>query len=112
MDVRCLSGSESDKAKGALINEIIILNKKDSVIFKWNPLEHLSVCEMQWAYKNSSLNYGEVINWSHINSVRFANDGNILYSYRHIGLGKINSKTGEIMWKLGGKDSFKFYYIT
>jgi hypothetical protein len=45
-----------------------------------------------------------MINWSHLNSVRFANDGNIIYSYRHIGLGEINVKTGEIMWKLGGKD--------
>lgn len=104
IDASCLSGLEKDSLRQAVINEILILDKKDSVIFKWNPLEHLSVCEMQWAYRNSSLNYGDIINWSHINSIRFANDGNILYSYRHIGLGKINRKTGEIMWKLGGKD--------
>lgn len=105
INASCLSGLAKDSIRQALINEIIILNKNDSVIFKWNPLEHLSQCEMQWAYRNSSLNYGDIINWSHINSVRFANDGNILYSYRHIGLGKINRKTGEIMWKLGGKDT-------
>lgn len=105
IDARCLSGLEKDSIRQAVINEILILNNRDSVIFKWNPLEHLSACEMQWAYRNASLNYGDIINWSHINSIRFANDGNILYSYRHIGVGKINRKTGDIMWKLGGKDT-------
>lgn len=104
VDARCLSGLEKDSVRYAVVNNIVILNAKDSVIFYWNPLEHMSVCEMNWAYRNSSLTYGEMINWSHLNSVRFANDGNIIYSYRHIGLGKINVKTGEIMWKLGGKD--------
>lgn len=105
IDARCLSGLEEDSIRGAYINEIIILDANDSIVFKWNPLDHLSVCEMDWAYKEASLTFGNIINWSHINSIRFANDGNIIYSYRHIGLGKINRTTGEIMWKLGGKDS-------
>ncbi len=105
VDARCLSGLEKDSVRYAVVNNIVILNAKDSVIFYWNPLEHMSVCEMNWAYRNASLNYGDIINWSHINSIRFANDGNILYSYRHIGVGKINRKTGDIIWKLGGKDT-------
>ena len=105
IDVACLSGNTPSDKRLAVINEIIILDKKDSIIFKWDPLEHLSPCEMNWEYRNSSLKYDGMINWSHINAARFANDGNILYSLRHIGLGKINRKTGEIMWKLGGKDS-------
>lgn len=105
IDARCLSNLESDSARTAVSNNIVILNSKDSIIFNWNPLDHISPCEMYWEYKNSSLSYGDLINWSHLNSARFANDGNILYSLRHIGLGKINRKTGEIMWKLGGKDT-------
>ncbi len=105
INAACLSGLEGDSVRKAVMNDIIILNPKDSVIFKWNPLDHLSACEMNWNYRNSSLKYGDAINWSHVNSVKFANDGNILYSFRHIGIGKINRKTGEIMWKLGGKDS-------
>lgn len=105
VNAKCLSGLDKDTVRNALVNDIIILNKQDSIIFKWNPLEHLSVCEMHWQYKDASLTYGDVINWSHVNSVRFANDGNLIYSFRHIGMGKINRKTGEIMWKLGGKDS-------
>lgn len=104
IDARCLSGLEKDSVRFAWINEILILNPKDSVIFKWNPLDHLSVCEMNWSYRNSSFLFGDVINWSHVNSITFANDGNILYSYRHVGVGKINRTTGEVMWKLGGKD--------
>src|SRR6218665_2276489 len=111
IDARCLSGLAADSFRTALVNNIVILDPKGSVIFYWEPLKHLSPCEMEWKYKNSSLQYGSIINWSHANSVRFANDGNLLYSFRHIGLGKINIKTGEIMWKLGGKDSLNHIYV-
>lgn len=105
INATCLSGLSKDSVRTAVVNDIIILNSKDSIIFKWNPLEHLSACEMNWEYRDASLSYGDMINWSHVNSVRFANDGNIIYSFRHIGMGKINRKTGAIMWKLGGKDT-------
>ncbi len=105
INISCLTGLQKDSARAAFINEILILSPDDSVIFKWNPLEHISACEMNWEYKDASISFGDVINWSHINSLRFANDGNIIYSFRHIGLGKINRVTGEIMWKLGGKDT-------
>ena len=105
IDARCLSGLEKDSSIDAYINEILILNKNDSIVFTWNPLKHLSVCEMNWDYKEASITFGDIINWSHINSLRFSNDGNILYSFRHIGVGKINKTTGDIIWKLGGKDS-------
>lgn len=105
IDARCLSGLEKDSVRIGVINEILIVNKDDSVLLQWDPLEHLSVCEMNWAYKDVDFTYGNAINWSHANSIRFANDGNIIYSLRHVGMGKINRKTGEIMWKLGGKDT-------
>lgn len=105
IDARCLSGNEDDSIRNAIVNNIIILDKHDSILLNWNLLDHLSACEMKWEYKDASLHFGNNINLSHVNSVRFANDGNILYSFRHIGVGKINIKTGEIMWKLGGKDT-------
>jgi hypothetical protein len=105
INAKCLSGLDKDTIRFALVNDIIILNKYDSIIFKWNPLDHFTPCEMIWEYKDASLSYGDVINWSHVNSVRFANDGNLIYSFRHIGLGKIDIKTGAILWKFGGKDS-------
>lgn len=105
IDIRCLTGLEQDSARPAMVNDIIILNQNDSIIFYWDAIKHMSPCEMKWEYRNQSLMYGDVINWSHLNSLKFANDGNIIYSFRHIGLGKINRKTGETMWKLGGKDS-------
>jgi hypothetical protein len=105
IDVRCLSGNPADSLMWAIVQYIVVLDSANQIKFVWNPLKYLSPCEMYWEYRNSSTTYPGALNWSHGNSLRWANDGNILYSYRHIGVGKINSTTGEIMFKLGGKDS-------
>jgi hypothetical protein len=105
MDIRCLSGNPADTLVTAIVQYIVVLDSANAIKMLWNPLQHLSPCEMHWEFRNGSTNYANALNWSHGNSLRWANDGNILYSFRHIGIGKINSETGEIMFKLGGKDS-------
>ncbi len=105
IDARCLSNNPADTTIKAVVTYIVILDSNNTPVFVWNPLEHLSVCEMYYEYRNSSTSYGSRLNWSHGNSARWANDGNILYSFRHIGCGKINRETGGIMFKLSGKDT-------
>lgn len=105
IDARCLSGNPADTAMSAEIQYIMILDSVDNVVFVWNPLDHMSACEMHWEWRQASTSYVGALNMSHGNSLSWANDGNILYSYRHIGIGKININTGDIMFKLGGKDS-------
>lgn len=105
VDGRCLSGNAEDSLMTIVTQCIVVLDTFNKVKLFWNPLHHFSPCEMYWEYRNASTSFDGAINWSHGNSLRWANDGNILYSYRHIGIGKINSKTGAFMFKLGGKDS-------
>ncbi|MDB5227727.1 MAG: hypothetical protein JWN78_1920 [Bacteroidota bacterium] len=111
IDARCLSGIAGDSLMPAEVQYIVVLDSLNHVKFIWNPLQHLSPCEMHWEWRNSSTTYAGSLNWSHANSVRWANDGNILYSFRHIGIGKINSATGDIMFKLGGKDTLNSIHL-
>lgn len=104
IDIRCLSGKPEDTAVLTLVPYLIVLDSMNQPLLVWRSMDHISPCEMYWEYRNSSGTYS-ALNWGHPNSARFANDGNILYSLRHIGVGKINISNGTILWKLGGKDT-------
>lgn len=111
IDARCLSGNPADSLVGAAIEYIVVLDSVNHVKFIWNPLKHLSPCEMRYEWRNQSTSYVDALNWNHANSVTWSNDGNILYSFRHVGIGKINAKTGAVMFKLGGKDTINSIHL-
>jgi Arylsulfotransferase (ASST) len=49
---------------------------------------------------------GEPYDYLHVNSIDVAPDGNLLISARHTwALYKVDRRTGEVMWRLGGKRS-------
>ena len=104
IDARCLSGNPADSLMPAVVQYIVILDSLNQLKFLWNPLKYFSPCEMRYEWRDQSTTYAGALNWSHANSLNWANDGNILYSFRHIGVGKINATSGEFMFKLGGKD--------
>jgi len=84
---------------------IQVIDKAGKVVFHWNPLEHLSISESYKKYKDLTDNnpFTRGWDWQHGNSAGFTDDGNIIYSFRFLGVGKINRQTGKIMWKFGGK---------
>lgn len=104
-DLRCLTGNPADSVTPTAVTYIVIIDSLNHLVSVWNPLKYFSVCEMHFEWRDASTEYGTALNWNHGNSVRWSNDGNILYSFRHVGVGKINSSSGEIMFKLGGKDT-------
>ncbi len=66
----------------------------------WNPLEHFQVTD---AAPDVSLAAPNVNPW-HGNAIEIDRDGNLLVSFRNSDeITKINSRTGEIIWRLGGK---------
>lgn len=105
LNLAAFCGNASDTAVTVLTQLIQIADKKGRVVFTWNPLMHLPFSDTYLPcydiQATGSMEKGW--NWSHANSLRFALDGNILYSFRHLGAGKINRHTGRVMWKLGGK---------
>jgi len=74
--------------------------------FTWDSLDHVPV---ENSYTKELRTYwleNNINDYFHGNSVRFANDGNLLISGRHINqIIKISTTTGEVIWRLGGEDS-------
>jgi len=97
-------GNPADSAILITIQIIEISNREGKIVFTWNPLEHIPLMDSYLSYYAAGKRRPyRGWDWSHANSARFTHDGNIVYSFRNIGVGKINRQTGRLMWKLGGK---------
>ena len=108
IDFRGITGNPADSSVHSEVDIITIKDKDNKVKFAWNPLEHLNpeVFQFKENLKGRTLasNNDELVRWSHLTSALWDKDGNILYSMRYIGLGKISRKDGHIMWHLDNKD--------
>jgi hypothetical protein len=72
------------------------------VLFEWSSLDHVSVDE---TYMGKPVG-NTVLDYFHINSVGETSDGNLLISGRNTStLYKVDRKSGEVIWRLGGKKS-------
>ena len=96
------------KPIAALIDVIAIYDSTDKVIFKWNPVKALGLEAVNPLYIHapSASVSGDKVDWSHGNSIVWDLDGNILYSFRHIGVGKISRADGHVIWRLDNKSIY------
>ena len=92
----------------AIVDLIAIYDSTNKLIFKWNPVSVLGANAVNPLYIHapSATVSGDKIDWSHGNSISWDLDGNILYSFRHIGVGKISRADGHIMWRLDNKNKY------
>jgi hypothetical protein len=86
-------------------NHVQVLDENDSVVFEWKCWDHF---ELEDSYE-----FIPGRGWLdpvHMNSTAIDFDGNIVISSRNLSeCTKINRTTGEIMWRLGGKNNeFEF----
>lgn len=95
-------GNPSAFIVGNVIQEY---DKDKNVIFQWRAIDHIDLKE---SYLDLT---APVISYAHINAVEVDRDGNWLISARHCAsIMKIDRKTGEIMWRMGGKkNEFTFF---
>jgi hypothetical protein len=71
--------------------------------FDWNALEHVAVQE---SYKPVPGLGKDLYDYIHVNSLQMLSDGSILISARNTWtIYKVNGNTGEIIWRMGGKQS-------
>ena len=71
--------------------------------FDWNALEHVAIQE---SYKPVPASGKNLWDYIHVNSLQMLPDGSILISARNTwALYKVNGKTGDIIWRMGGKKS-------
>ncbi len=87
---------------GLVIQE---LDEDKNVIFQWRSWDHYSITDATHENLTSA-----VIDYAHGNAIELANDGNIIISSRHMDeITKINRSTGNIIWRMGGKNNqFRF----
>jgi hypothetical protein len=102
-DLTALGGPADGVLFDGVIQEIDIATGKK--LFEWRARDHVAVDESYAPLpqgKSAHLPY----DYFHANSVGLAADGNIIVSSRHTWTCyKINRKTGDVMWRLGGKKS-------
>jgi hypothetical protein len=73
------------------------------VLFQWHSSEHISVDE---SYNKQPDNPKKSFDYFHINSIDVDFNGHLLVSARNTwGVHKTNRNSGEVMWRLGGKNS-------
>jgi hypothetical protein len=84
---------------GLIVQE---LDSDKNVIFQWRSWDHYQITD---ANANIDL-CGAVIDYVHGNSVELDRDDNLIISARHMDeVTKIDRQTGDIIWRLGGKNN-------
>jgi len=106
MDMRMYDpgGDSVALVKGYQIQEIDGVTK--NVVFQWGTFDHYDMLDN---LHGTNFTFERIFP-SHVNSVQMDNDGNILISARNMDeITKINRTTGDIIWRLGGKNNdFEF----
>ncbi len=97
-DLSSVGGSRNGQVAESVMQEIDV--ETGDVLLEWRSLDHVPVSESyMWAG-------GGVYDYMHLNSIDVTPDGNLLISGRHTwALYKLDRRTGEVIWRLGGKRS-------
>ena len=98
MDTVVAGGNPAAVVIGLIIQEI---DENKDVVFQWRSWDHFKITDA--THENLIASY---IDYVHGNAIEIDYDGNLLISSRHMDeITKINRQTGEIMWRLGGKNN-------
>ncbi|HEY7398351.1 MAG TPA: arylsulfotransferase family protein [Gaiellaceae bacterium] len=97
-DLGSVGGPASGKVIGGIVQELALPSGR--VLFEWRSLDHVAVEETHAAFQGHPLDY------FHVNSIDLTDDGNLLVSARNTwGVYKVSRRSGEVIWRLGGKRS-------
>jgi hypothetical protein len=101
MDLSSVHGSAHGVVSDSIIQEIDI--KTGLVMFEWHALGHIPLAD---SYNTLPTTASYPWDYAHVNSISLEPSGNILLSARSMwALYEIDARTGEVMWRLGGKRS-------
>jgi hypothetical protein len=96
-----IGGPADQKVFDGIVEEIDIPTGK--VLFQWNSADHVPYGDSHNARPASAAMPWD---WFHINAVHLDTDGNLLINSRYTWTTyKVNLRTGQIIWELGGKQS-------
>ena len=100
-DLSALGGPKYGAVWEGIAQEVDI--ETGEVLFEWHSLEHVGIEE---SYVAPPRDPDFLYDYFHINSIDRDQDGNLIFSARNTwSVYKIERTTGEVMWRLGGKNS-------
>jgi hypothetical protein len=100
-DLRSVGGARNGRVIDSIVQEIDV--ETGRVLFEWHSLGTVGLNE---SFARAPKTRIAPYDYFHVNSVTEDTDGNLLVSGRETwGVYKINRRTGDIMWRLGGKRS-------
>jgi hypothetical protein len=98
MDTIVPNGSPSALVQGIVIQE---LDLSKDVVFQWRTFDHFPITDATHEDLTSSW-----IDCVHANAIEPDSDGTLMLSSRHMDeITKISRRTGEIVWRWGGKNN-------
>jgi hypothetical protein len=100
-NLTAIGGPADQQVIDGVVQEIDIRTGK--VLFQWNAADHVPYSDSHAPLPSSAT---QPWDWFHINAVHLDTDGNLLVSSRHTWtVYKVNLRTGQMIWELGGKQS-------
>jgi len=100
-DLSSFDGPKNGAAVQGIVQELNI--QTGEVLFEWHSLDHVGLDE---TYVTPAEDHYTGIDYFHLNSIDVDHDNNLLLSARETStVYKIERKSGEIIWRLGGKKS-------
>src|SRR5215212_6746176 len=101
-DLSSIGGLKDDRVWQGIVQELDI--ESGEVLFEWHSLDHVGIEESYGKPGEEAAYPG--LDYFHINSIDVDHDGNLLVSARKtFAVYKVDRKTGEVIWRLGGKMS-------
>lgn len=98
-DLSGIGGPRDGTALDSVVQEIDIAT--GAVVFEWRSLDHVGVAESYAPVKG-----GGAFDYFHVNSVALDGPDRLLVSARNTwALYSVDRRTGEVLWRLGGKRS-------
>ena len=103
MEQYTIDGNPMAMVIGNVIQE---QDENRNVVFEWKTLDHFKITD---ATEDIDLTF-YLIDYCHMNSIEMDTDGDLIVSSRNLDeITKISRQTGDIIWRLGGKNNeFKF----
>lgn len=96
-DLRAVGGLEHGTIEDAVFQEVDLASGR--VLLDWHSLDHIPISESYWPLTDGW-------DYVHLNSIDVDLDGQLLVSARNTHtVYKIDRRSGEIIWRLGGKRS-------
>lgn len=100
-DLSAVEGQTDGVVFDGIVQELDI--ETGRVLFEWHSLDHIAVEE---SYRNISVDENTPYDYFHLNSIERDSEGNYILSARHTNaIYKFDGESGEVIWRLNGKQS-------